>query len=301
MSEKISTIFETPENHTEDLNDYIALLKPRVMSLSIFTAICGILMAPNYIHPLLAFITVLCISVGAGASGCLNMWYDRDIDAVMKRTKDRPLPAYRIQPDNALAFGVVLAGASILVLGVAVNWLSAALLAFTIFFYIVIYTMWLKRWTAQNIVIGGAAGALPPMIGWVAVTNEISIEPFILFLIIFLWTPPHFWALSLHRYEDYVAVNVPIMPSVAGEKSTKLQIITYTVLVVATTVSPYFIGMASAFYCGGALILGFIFLGLSLGLYKTTERGMEMRLFGYSITYLFLIFLGLTIDRLVFQ
>lgn len=300
MVNKATIAFEEGDDLSEDLRDYIALLKPRVMSLSIFTAICGILMAPGHIHPFLGFITVLCISVGAGASGCLNMWYDRDIDAIMKRTKDRPLPAGRIDANNALAFGMVLSGASIMVLGIAVSWLSAALLAFTIFFYVVIYTIWLKRSTAQNIVIGGAAGALPPVIGWAAVMGNVGIEAWLLFMIIFLWTPPHFWALSLHRHDDYLKANVPIMPVVAGENSTKKQIVIYSILTVLSTISPYFIGMASAIYLSFALVLGAIFLLLAIQLYTIDGTKGAMRLFGYSITYLFLIFLGLTIDIWMF-
>lgn len=284
------------ENPVEELDDYIALLKPRVMSLSIFTAICGILMAPGTIHPFIGFVTVLCISIGAGASGCLNMWYDRDIDAIMQRTKERPLPAGRLHPDNALAFGLILGGASIMVLGLAVNWLSAMLLAFTIFFYIVIYTMWLKRSTAQNIVIGGAAGALPPVIGWAAVTNHVGIEALILFTIIFLWTPPHFWALSLYRHDDYLRANIPVLPVKAGELSTKRHIVVYTVLMILSTIAPYGVHMASAFYLYCALALGGVFLMLTLQLYWAAGINKAMRLFGYSITYLFLIFLSLTID-----
>lgn len=300
MVNKASVAFEEYDDLSEDLGDYIALLKPRVMSLSIFTAICGILMAPGHIHPFLGFITVLCISIGAGASGCLNMWYDRDIDAIMKRTKDRPLPAGRIAPDNALAFGMVLSGASVMILGIAVSWLSAVLLAFTIFFYVVIYTIWLKRSTPQNIVIGGAAGALPPVIGWAAVTGSVGIEAWILFLIIFLWTPPHFWALSLHRHDDYFKAKIPIMPVVAGESSTKKQILVYSILTVLSTVSPYFIGMGSVVYLSFALVLGAIFLFLAIQLYRCDGTKKAMRLFGYSITYLFLIFLGLTIDIWMF-
>lgn len=301
MVDKTKIVFPDKEDQTEDLGDYFALLKPRVMSLSIFTAICGILMAPGSLHLLLGFITILCISIGAGASGCLNMWYDRDIDAIMQRTKNRPLPAGRLHPDNALAFGLILGSASVMVLGLAVNWLSAGLLAFTIFFYIVIYTFWLKRTTAQNIVIGGAAGALPPVIGWAAVTNHVGVEALILFTIIFLWTPPHFWALSLHRHDDYLRANIPVMPVVAGELSTKKHIVVYTVLMILSTIAPYVIGMASVYYLSFASVLGAVFLGLALQLYWTSGSQKSMRLFGYSITYLFLIFLSLTIDVWMFS
>ena len=300
MLQPPQSVLALPESQTEELKDYIALLKPRVMSLSIFTAVCGILMTPGSLHPLLCFITVLCISIGAGASGCLNMWYDRDIDAIMQRTRNRPLPAGRINPDNALAFGIILSGASVLVLGVAVNWLSAFLLAFTIFFYIGIYTCWLKRSTAQNIVIGGAAGALPPVIGWAAVTDSITIESLLLFFIIFLWTPPHFWALSLHRHDDYLRANIPVLPLTVGEESTKKHILGYTGVMVACTFLPYSMGMATLIYLINAIVFGGIFFGLALQLYWEKGSTKAMRLFGYSITYLFWIFLCLTLDRMLF-
>ncbi|RVD35656.1 protoheme IX farnesyltransferase, partial [Mesorhizobium sp. M4A.F.Ca.ET.020.02.1.1] len=219
--------------------DFFALLKPRVMSLVVFTAFVGLVAAPVTINPLLAVIAILSIAIGAGASGALNMWYDADIDRVMTRTKDRPVPAGRVTPGEALSFGLVLSVLSVMTLGVLVNWLSAALLAFTIVFYAVIYTMWLKRWTPQNIVIGGAAGAIPPVIGWAAVTGNISLESLILFLIIFLWTPPHFWALALFKSEDYQRAGIPMMPNVAGQPSTRRQIFAYSLILPPVGVLPW--------------------------------------------------------------
>ncbi len=284
---------------SERLEDYISLLKPRVMSLVVFTAACGLLMAPGTSHPFLSIIAILCIAVGAGASGALNMWYDRDIDLVMQRTKNRPLPQNRLNPDNALAFGTILSILSVLTMGVAINWVAAGWLAFTIFFYAVIYTMWLKRWTPQNIVIGGAAGALPPVVGWAAVTGTTPVEAWILFLIIFMWTPPHFWALSLHRNQDYLEANVPMMPIVAGIRSTKNQIVFYSVVTVGITLLPVYIRMASMAYGYGASILGAVFIFMSVQVWRADDTKVAMRLFGYSILYLFLIFLGLTLDRLM--
>lgn len=291
--------FDYSNQDSERLEDYIILLKPRVMSLVVFTAACGLLMAPGTLHPFLSIIAVLSIAVGAGASGALNMWYDRDIDSIMQRTKNRPLPQNRLQPSTVLAFGSILSVMSVLTMGVAINWIAAGWLAFTIFFYAVIYTMWLKRSTSQNIVIGGAAGALPPVVGWAAVTGTVPVEAWILFAIIFMWTPPHFWALSLHRNQDYVDAKVPMMPIVAGIKSTKMQIIFYAFLTVLTTLIPVYIGMASVTYGFGAGILGVIFLALSVRLFFDKGSKIAMRLFGYSILYLFLIFLGLTVDKLV--
>lgn len=284
---------------SEALEDYIALLKPRVMSLVIFTAICGLLMAPGSLHPVLGVVAIFSVAVGAGAAGCLNMWYDRDIDTIMLRTQSRPIPQGRILPENALAFGVVLSGASILVMGVAIHWVAAGYLALTIGFYVFIYTMWLKRSTPQNIVIGGAAGAFPPLIGWVAVTGHASIEAWILFAIIFLWTPPHFWALALFRHEDYRKANVPMLPVVSGVAATKRQIILYSILTVLSTLSPWYIGMASRIYGVIALIFGMAFIGLSLRVWRYGVPKQAMQLFGYSIIYLFVIFLALTADRIL--
>jgi protoheme IX farnesyltransferase len=283
--------------------DYFELLKPRVMSLVIFTALAGLVLAPGQVHPVIGFIAILCIAVGAGASGALNMWYDADIDAVMSRTSTRPIPSGRILPGESLAFGITLSGFSVAVLGLAVNALAAGLLAFTIFFYAVVYTMWLKRWTPQNIVIGGAAGAFPPMIGWAAVTGGISIESIVLFLIIFLWTPAHFWALALFKMRDYGAVDVPMLPNVAGEKVTKDQIVVYAVLTAAAAVAPSFLGFASIAYGVLAAALGAVFVWLSVLCRRMPEGDKAMvpakKLFGYSILYLFAIFSLLMGDHLV--
>src|SRR5947209_4238120 len=230
------------------VEDYVALLKPRVMSLVVFTALVGLLVAPGHVHPVIGFTALLCIAIGAGASGALNMWYDADIDAVMTRTARRPIPAGRVQPGEALAFGATLAVFSVAVLGVLVSWFAAGLLAFTIFFYVFIYTMWLKRSTPQNIVIGGAAGAFPPVVGWAAVTGDISLAPVLLFLIIFLWTPPHFWALSLLKSDDYARAGVPMLPVVAGHDATRKQILIYTLILAPVGLAPWAAGFAGALY-----------------------------------------------------
>ncbi len=276
-----------------DVADYFALLKPRVMSLVIFTALVGMAIAPGGQHPVLAGVALLSIAVGAGASGALNMWYDADIDAVMTRTARRPIPAGRVAGEEALAFGLVMAAFSILVLGVSVNWLAAALLAFTIAFYVLVYTMWLKRWTAQNIVIGGLAGALPPLIGWASVTGSLALEPFILVLIIFFWTPPHFWALALFKKADYAEAGIPMMPNVAGDRSTRRQIFAYAVIVSAVATTPWLLGHATPVYGIVSLALGAQFIRLA---WHVVARGDEAgdraakRLFGFSIFYLFALF-----------
>ncbi|PTM98483.1 protoheme IX farnesyltransferase [Mycoplana dimorpha] len=283
--------------------DYFELLKPRVMSLVVFTALAGLVLAPGQINPVIGLVAILCIAVGAGASGALNMWYDADIDAVMSRTAKRPIPAGRVQPREALAFGLTLSAFSVAILGLAVNWLSAGLLAFTIFFYAVIYTMWLKRSTPQNIVIGGAAGAFPPVIGWACVTGGVSIESIVLFLITFLWTPPHFWALALFKMRDYGAVGVPMLPNVAGEKATKQQILIYAVLTAVIAVVPSYLGFASLGYGIFAAAMGLAFVWYSIGVMRMPEADRVMvpakKLFGYSIFYLFAIFSGLMIDHAV--
>ncbi|MEM7215122.1 MAG: heme o synthase [Pseudomonadota bacterium] len=280
--------------------DYYELMKPRVMYLVIFTAIIGILMAPGSINPMIALIAVLCISIGAGASGALNMWYDADIDRVMARTAKRPIPDGRIEPDQALVFGVVLSVFSVMMIGVMVNWLASFLLAFTIFFYAVVYTMWLKRSTPQNIVIGGAAGAFPPMIGWAVVTGSVSLESIILFAIIFLWTPPHFWALALFRLQDYESADVPMMPNVRGESSTRLQIFVYAIALGLTGILPAAFGFASLAYGLFAALLGGMFVWFSWKVLKEgsaeNNYAQEKRLFGYSIFYLFALFAALGID-----
>ncbi|WP_377292821.1 heme o synthase [Rhizobium sp. SG2393] len=283
--------------------DFFALLKPRVMSLVVFTALAGLVMAPGHINPFMGFIAILCIAVGAGASGALNMWYDADIDARMTRTATRPIPAGRVSPQEALAFGLVLSFFSVGILGLAVNWVSAGLLAFTIFFYAVIYTMWLKRWTSQNIVIGGAAGAFPPMIGWACVTGGVSVESVVLFLIIFLWTPAHFWALALFKMREYGAVGVPMLPNVAGEGATKRQILAYAVLTAAIGVVPTILGFSSLGYGVVAGLLGLCLVWSSVGVLRMPDGDERMvpakKLFGYSILYLFAIFTALMVDHLV--
>ncbi len=283
------------------VEDYLALLKPRVMSLVVFTAFIGLLLAPGGINPVIGFVAILCIALGAGGSGALNMWYDSDIDAVMSRTVNRPIPAGRIERDHALALGLMLSTFSVVLLGLATNLLAAGLLAFTIFFYAVIYTMWLKRSTPQNIVIGGAAGAFPPMVGWAAVTGTVSIESCLLFLIIFLWTPPHFWALALYKQSDYGAANIPMLPNVAGERATKWQILIYSVVLVATTLVPGFIGFMGPLYMVAAAVTGLGFVWLAFRLFRTTEdkamRKAGRTLFTYSLSYLFVIFLALITDR----
>lgn len=283
--------------------DFYRLLKPRVMYLVIYTAIIGMLMAPGGINPFLGFISILCISIGAGASGALNMWYDADIDAVMDRTAKRPIPDGRVEANEAFSFGMILSVFSVAVLGLLVNWLAAFLLAFTIFFYAVIYTMWLKRSTPQNIVIGGAAGAFPPMIGWACVTGSVTIESVVLFAIIFLWTPPHFWALALWRLQDYDNAGVPMMPNVKGEKSTRNQILAYSIPLAISGILPAIMGFASIYYGIVALILNGRFAWLA---YKVWAEGTadnkyahEKKLFGYSIFYLFALFGALGIDAIL--
>ena len=279
--------------------DFWQLLKPRVMSLVIFTGFVGMFLAPGDMHSLLFVISLFAIAAGAGASGAINQWYDRDIDAVMERTRSRPVPAGAVEPAEALSFGLVISTLSVLLLGLAANWLAAGLLAFTIFFYGVIYTIWLKRSTPQNIVIGGAAGALPPVIGWAAVTGGLSIEPLILFAVIFMWTPPHFWALALFRNDDYVRANVPMMPVVAGAAETRRQILIYALLLAPLALAPALIGMTSMAYGILTAALGLNFVRLSWGLYHRPDDAAAKRLFAFSILYLFLLFLGLVGDRLL--
>ena len=282
--------------------DYIALMKPRVMSLVVFTALVGLVMAPVSVHPVMAVAAILLIAVGAGASAALNMWYDADIDAVMDRTKTRPVPAGRVTPEAALTFALWVSGLSVLSMAVMINYLSAALLAFTIFFYAVIYTMFLKRRTAQNIVIGGAAGALPPVIGWAAATNSISLEPLIYFAIIFFWTPPHFWALALIKNQDYEAANVPMLPVTAGVKATLHQIVLYAFVLFGITLLPYALGYSGAFYAAGATLLGGIFVAMCLALWLTNDKSRNRlagMTFAYSIFYLFLLFVLLPADKVM--
>jgi heme o synthase len=283
--------------------DFFALLKPRVMSLVVLTAITGLLSAPGHIEPMLGCIAILSIALGAGAAGALNMWYDADIDALMSRTAGRPVPTGRVSPDAALAFGLAMAGLSVMLLGLAVNWFAASFLAFTIFFYAAIYTMWLKRWTPQNIVIGGAAGAFPPMIGWAAVTGGTSVEGFVLFLIIFLWTPPHFWALALFKMRDYGAAGVPMLPNVSGERATRLQILLYSVVLVPVGVAPWLLGYASAVYGALSAALGAVLLYHAWRTFRMADGDPTMlpakKLFGFSILYLFALFAALLAEAIV--
>lgn len=285
--------------HEARVEDYIALLKPRVMSLVVFTAFVGMVVAPGGIHPFIGILSIVCIAIGAGASGALNMWYDADIDAVMSRTQNRPIPAGRMARNDALVFGMVLSVFSVAFLGLATNWVAAGLLAFTIFFYSVIYTVWLKRSTPQNIVIGGAAGAFPPMVGWAAVTGNISIDGVALFLIIFLWTPPHFWALALYKKGDYEAAGIPMLPNVAGERVTQNQIVLYSVLLVAVAFAPVATGLVGWVYGVSAALLGTGFLGLAVHLRFSEDvemRRRARRLFTYSLFYLFIMFFVLMLD-----
>jgi protoheme IX farnesyltransferase len=297
-------------SHTEPsiagVGDYIELMKPRVMSLVVFTAFVGLAIAPGHLHPVIALTALICIAVGAGAAGALNMWYDADIDARMTRTQARPIPAGRVAPGEALAFGVTLASFSVVVLGLLVNVVAGALLAATIAFYVLVYTMWLKRRTPQNIVIGGAAGALPPMIGWAAVTGGFAVEPTLLFLIIFFWTPPHFWALSLYRMEDYARAGVPMLPVVAGEAETRRQILLYALVLAPLGAAPWFLGFAGPLYGIVAVAAGAAMVVLALRIRgerrqePEQERGhaASRQMFGFSILYLFLLFAMLLFDRL---
>jgi protoheme IX farnesyltransferase len=289
------------------VGDYLALLKPRVMSLVVFTGWAGLYLAPGHINPFLGFIAVLCIAVAAGASGAINMWYDRDIDALMERTKERPIPAGRIAPGDALGYGVILAIGSVALMALALNIVAGVLLAITIGFYIFVYTMWLKRSTPQNIVIGGAAGAFPPIIGWMAVTGHLALMPILMFAIIFFWTPPHFWSLALWANSDYQRAGVPMLPVVSGAKETRRQIVLYTLLLVPLTVSPWALGVAGPIYGLSALVLGLGFLvavwrvardkqdaqGVSL-----TNDAPARAAFKYSILYLFVLFAAMAVDRL---
>lgn len=299
MKEAIPTELYIPA----DWQDFWALTKPRVMSLVVFTALCGLLAAPGSINPVIGFTAILCIALGAGASGALNQWYEADIDSKMKRTENRPLPAGRMQKDSALQFGVGLACFSVLIMAVAVNYLSAAILAFSIFFYAIVYTVWLKRSTPQNIVIGGAAGAFPPLIGWAAVSGDVTIMPILLFAIIFLWTPPHFWALALFMKSDYGNAGVPMLPVVAGRRVTRNQIFAYTFPMIIASMAPLVMGYAGQLYGITAAILNLIFLICAFNVWRndtddTAAMKPEKRLFAFSILYLFLLFGVLAADNM---
>jgi len=279
--------------------DFLALMKPRVMSLVVFTGAVGIWLAPGNLHPVLAAVAVLCIAVGSGAAGAINMWYDRDIDAVMTRTAARPIPAGRIAPDDALGFGVLCAIGAVGLMGLASNWLAAGLLAATIAFYVLVYTMWLKRRTPQNIVIGGAAGAFPPVIGWAAVTGTIDVVPLALFALVFFWTPPHFWALALYSSGDYARAGVPMMPVVAGRRATKRQMLAYTLILLPLALAPWALGAAGIVYAAGALALGLVFVAAALRVLGEPDSAGDRaarQMFGFSILYLFMIFGLLVVD-----
>src|SRR3984957_12280904 len=276
------------------VGDYVALMKPRVMSLVVFTALVGLVVAPGHLHPVLGFAALLCIAIGAGAAGALNMWFDADVDAVMSRTSGRPIPAGRVLPQEALGFGMTLAFGAVAVLGLVANWLAASLLAFTIFFYVAIYTMRLQRATPPNIVIGAAAGSFPPMIGWAAATGTVGFESVLLFLIIFVWTPPHFWALSLWRAEDYARAGIPMLPVVAGHAETRRQILLYSLVLAPVGASPWLFGYAGVIYGATAIVAGALMVWLAVKI-KVLGDGDEgdraaKRLFGVSILYLFALF-----------
>ena len=289
-----------------DWRDFLALTKPRVMTLVIFTALCGLLAAPGHVDPVIGFTAILCVAVGAGASGALNMWYEADLDAQMKRTANRPLPTGRVTRQSALHFGVALAAGSVILMGLAVNVPAAAILAVSILFYVFVYTIWLKRRTPQNIVIGGAAGAFPPLIGWVAATGQVATLPVLLFLLIFLWTPPHFWALALFVESDYARAGVPMLPVVAGERATRVQIGLYTIPMAAAAVAPWPLGLTGPLFGMASIALTLVFALLALRVaVRRTQPGDRMtpekQLFKYSILYLFLMFGVLVADRWLIQ
>ncbi len=284
------------------VSDFVALLKPRVMTLVVFSGAVGLFIAPGALHPLLAVVAILCIAVGSGAAGAINMWYERDIDALMSRTANRPLPAGRVAPSDALGFATTLAVFSVTLMGFATNWVAAGLLALAILFYVFVYTVWLKRRTPQNIVIGGAAGAFPPMIGWAAVTGDISLVSLSLFAIIFFWTPPHFWALALYRSGDYARAGVPMMPVVAGRESTKRQMLAYTLLLVPVSLAPFALGAAGLLYAIGVAVLGGAFIVSAVRVIREPDAAEDKRarqMFGFSILYLFLVFALLLADSLI--
>ena len=313
MSPALSTTTRTPARW----QDFLQLMKPRVMSLVVFTGLTGLVCAGHWVNPILAGVAILCIAVGAGASGALNMWYDADIDAKMRRTRGRPVPAGRVQGADALALGVVLSIFSVMLMGMALNWLAAGLLAFTIVFYAVVYTMWLKRWTAQNIVIGGLAGALPPVIGWAAATGSVPLNAWVLCAIIFMWTPPHFWALSLYTSEDYKKAGVPMMPVVAGPASTRRQILIYSLFFVPLCLVPTLTGLGGVAYLTVAGLGGLVFVLLAFRLYRSkagdapaqrNDDGLydvragakdARNLFAFSILYLTLLFATLLVEHLM--
>jgi heme o synthase len=290
-------ILEPPVAGVSDVRDYWLLLKPNVMSLVVFSAAAGLFLAPGHLHPVLALSALLCIAAAAGASAAINNGYDADIDRIMPRTRGRPTATGRISPEEALAFGATLAAMSVMVMGLALNWLAAALLALTVAFYVFVYTVWLKRRTPQNIVIGGAAGALPPVVGWASVTGDLSLAPIVLFLIIFMWTPPHFWALALYRAQDYAAAGVPMLPVVAGAESTRRHILAYTAILAPLALAPVALGFAGPLYGAVAIALGAGFLVLAVRLWRDRSQHTAMRTFRFSIVYLFGLFGALVVDK----
>jgi len=286
------------------VTDFFSLLKPRVMALAVFTSICGLLLAPNEMHPFFVVLSIFCISLGAGASGAINMWYDRDIDILMDRTKKRAIPQGKINPYDALGYGIILSVLSVVILGLAVNYFAAFLLAFSISFYVFIYTIWLKRRTPQNIVIGGAAGAFPPVIGWSCSSGDLTLFPIILFLIVFIWTPPHFWALCLYKDTEYSKAKVPMLPVVSGQRTTKNQIFIYSVFLFLTSLTPYFFGFSGLIYFVSSLLLNSYFIFLAFKLLKTRDDSSTIfapKLFKFSILYLYLIFLILVFDSYIYS
>jgi len=290
--------------HYAEWSDYFALLKPRVMTLVVFIALCGMLAAPGHINLFLGFVAILCIAVGAGAAGALNQWYEADIDAVMKRTANRPIPAGRVAPHEALAFALALSVGSVAIMGLAVGWLASGLLAFSIFFYAVIYTVWLKRATPQNIVIGGAAGAFPPVIGWAAVTGDVTLMPVILFAVVFLWTPPHFWALALFMEADYSKAGVPMLPVTHGPTVTRRQVLLYSLVLVPVSLAPWALDYVGWIYGATTAVLGAIFIIDAIAVARSTatvasDMIAERRLFKFSLLYLFGLFAALVADRLI--
>ena len=281
------------------IKDFFAILKPRVMSLVVFTGIVGIYLAPGEIHPFMAALATFCIALGSGAAGAINMWYEREIDLKMNRTKNRPIPSGRMPSSTALEFAVVTAFVSVLLLSMALNYTAGALLLGAILFYVFIYTIWLKPRTPQNIVIGGAAGAFPPMIGWASVTGNVSIESLILFLIIFLWTPPHFWALALYKNEDYTNAGIPMLPVVKGSEETRKQIVIYTFILAASSILPYIIGMSGVFYLSVAILLSLRFIYLALKLNNKYSEELSRKTFKFSLLYLAVLFLCMIVDKVI--
>ena len=292
-------IVPTADTSVSSVAAFFALMKPRVMSLVIFTGFAGMYLAPVDMHHVLAVISLFAIAAGAGASGAINQWYDRDMDALMIRTRNRPIPAGKVMPEEALAFGIVISVLSVMLLSLASNLLAGGLLAFTIFFYAVVYTVWLKRSTPQNIVIGGAAGALPPLVGWAAVTGTVTLEPIILFALIFIWTPPHFWALALVKNDDYRAANVPMLPVTAGADETRKQILIYSFVLMGAGILPFAIGMSGIAYGILSVIMGALFLAFALRLYFAKTDKAAWDLFKFSVFHLFVLFAGLIADKAI--